>query len=150
MNLLLKFYIKFWLQKYYIQADFMDFLSQNHYPVTKYRQKVLYGMIRSDIREIIRKLCAYKKVEIIEGAVCIDHVHLCLSIPPKESVSSFMGYLKGRSAIKIFEKHPELKKKWHNEFWATGYFVTTVGDITEEVAKKYIREQEKEDKKLGN
>ncbi len=114
--------------------------------IPKYRQKVLYGMIR----EIIRKLCAYKKVEIIEGAVCIDHVHLCLSIAPKESVSNFMGYLKGRSANKIFEKHPELKKKWHNEFWVTGYFVTTVGEITEEVAKKYIQEQEEEDRNLSS
>jgi len=98
-------------------------------------------MIRADIREIIRKLCVYKKVKIIEGAICKDHVHLCLSISPKVSISSFMWYLKGRSAIKIFEKHSELKKKWHNEFGATGCFVTTVGDITEEVAKKYIQEQ---------
>ncbi len=78
--------------------------------------------------------------------MCTDHVHLCVSIPPKESVSNFMGYLKGRSAIRIFDKYPELKKKWHNEFWPTGYYVTTVGDITEEAVKKYIQNQEEEDK----
>ena len=114
--------------------------------IPKYRQKVLYGKLRKDIREIIKKLCMYKKVEIIEGAVCIDHIHLCVNIPPKESVSNFMGYLKGRSALMIFDKYLELKKKWHNEFWATGYYVTTVGDITEEAAKEYIKEQEAEDR----
>lgn len=117
--------------------------------IPKYRQKVLYGKLREDIREIIRNLCRYKNVEIIEWAVCIDHVHLCVSIPPKESVLNFMGYLKGRSAIRIFEKYPELKKKWHNEFWATGYYVTTVGDITEEAVKKYIQNQEEEDKEAS-
>ena len=119
-----------------------------YYIYTKIQTKVLYGKLRGDIREIIRNLCRYKNVEIIEGAVCIDHVHLCVSILPKESVSNFIGYLKGRSAIRIFEKYPELKKKWHNEFWTTGYYVTTVGDITEKAVKKYIYKIKKMIKKL--
>lgn len=114
--------------------------------IPKYRRKVLYGQLRADVREIIIKLCKYKNVEIIEGAVCKDHVHLCVSIPPKESESDFVGYLKGRCAIQIFDKHPEYRNKWHQDFWARGYYVTTVGDITEEAVRKYIEEQEKEDK----
>ena len=69
--------------------------------IPKYRKKVLYGKVRDDVREVIRTLCKYKNVEIIEGAVCIDHVHLCLSIPPKMSISEFMGYLKGKSALRL-------------------------------------------------
>ena len=110
--------------------------------IPKYRRKVLYGKIRADVREIIRILCKYKKVEIIEGAVCKDHVHLCLSIPPKMSVSDFMGYLKGKSALMIFDRHPELGEKWNREFWARGYYVSTIGNVNEETVKKYIREQE--------
>ena len=76
--------------------------------IPKYRRKVLYGQLRTDVRDIIKKLCEYKKVEIVEGAVCSDHVHLCLSIPPKMSVSEFMGYLKGKSALMIYDRHPEM------------------------------------------
>ena len=72
--------------------------------IPKYRKKVMYGKVKADMREILRTLCSYKKVEIIEGAVCKDHVHLCVSIPPKLSVSEFVGYLKGKSAQKIHEK----------------------------------------------
>ena len=115
--------------------------------IPKYRRKVIYGQIKSDVREIIKKLCAYKKVEIIEGAVCIDHIHMCVSIPPKMSVSEFVGYLKGKSALMIFDKHPEKGNKWDRTFWARGYYVATVGDITEEVIKQYIQEQEAESKK---
>lgn len=114
--------------------------------IPKYRRKVLYGQLRADVREIIAKLCKYKHVKIIEGAVCKDHVHICVSIPPKESVSDFVGYLKGRCAIQIFERHPEYRNRWQQDFWARGYYVTTVGDITEEAVKKYIEEQEREDK----
>ncbi len=117
--------------------------------IPKYRRKVLYGKVKEDLRDIIIKLCKYKRVKIVEGAICKDHVHLCVEIPPTISISNFMGYLKGRSAIRIFEKYPELKKKWHNEFWATGYYVTTVGDITEEAVKKYIQNQEEEDKEAS-
>jgi putative transposase len=92
-------------------------------------------------------LCNYKGVEIIEGAVCIDHVHLCVAIPPKMSVSSFMGYLKGKSALMIFDRHPDLQSKWNKAFWARGYYVATVGNLTEDAIKKYIQEQYEESRK---
>ena len=103
-----------------------------------------------DVREIIKTLCNYKDVEIVEGAVCIDHVHLCVSIPPKMSVSSFMGYLKGKSTLMIYDRHPELQSKWSKAFWARGYYVATVGNITEDAIKKYIKEQSEESRKEDN
>lgn len=115
--------------------------------IPKYRQKKLYGQLRGDVREIIKMLCKYKGVEIVEGAVCIDHVHLCVAIPPKYSISKFMGYLKEKSALMIYDKHPDLQSKWSKAFWARGYDVATVGNITEEAIKRYIREQEEETKK---
>lgn len=115
--------------------------------IPKYRRKVLYGQVKADIREILKKLCEYKKVEIVEGAVCIDHVHICVSIPPKISVSEFVGYLKGKSALMIFDKHPEQSSKWSRAFWARGYYVSTVGDNTEEAIKGYIQEQQEEARK---
>ncbi|MEG0713001.1 MAG: IS200/IS605 family transposase [Niameybacter sp.] len=107
--------------------------------IPKFRRKVMFGQTKADIREILKKLCEYKKVEIIEGAVCSDHVHLCVSIPPKLSISEFVGYLKGKSALMIFDKHPEHGTKWDRKFWARGYYVCTVGNITEEAIKKYIQ-----------
>ena len=109
--------------------------------IPKYRKKVLYGKVRDDVREIIRTLCKYKQVEIIAGAVCIDHVHLCVSIPPKISISDFIGYLKGKSALMIYDKHPEMGNKWDRSFWARGYYVVTVGNLTEENIKEYIHKQ---------
>ena len=100
--------------------------------IPKYRKKVMYGKVREDMREILRTLCNYKKVEIISGAVCSDHIHICVSIPPKISVSEFVGYLKGKSALMIHDKHPEFANKWNREFWARGYYVTTIGNINEE------------------
>jgi putative transposase len=106
----------------------------------------MYGELRNDIREILRQLCSYQKVEIVQGSVSADHVHLCVKIPPKMSVSYFMGYLKGKSALMIFDKHPRYKKKGCNRnFWATGYYVDTVGRNEEQILK-YIREQEKADR----
>ena len=111
----------------------------------KYRRKAIYGELRKDIREYIRILCKYKGVEIIEGHMMIDHVHLLLSIPPKMSVSSLMGYLKGKSALMIFDNHANLKYKYGNrKFWAEGYYVSTVG-LNESTIKKYIAEQDKHD-----
>ena len=78
--------------------------------VPKYRRKVLYGKIRREVHEIIRKLCDYKQIEILEGAVSVDHVHICVKIPPKMSVATFMGYLKGKSALMVFDLHPEMKQ----------------------------------------
>ena len=111
----------------------------------KYRRKTIYGDLRKDIQEYIKTLCKYKGVEIIEGHMMKDHVHLLLSIPPKMSVSSFMGYLKGKSALMIFEYHANLKYKYGNRhFWAEGYYVSTVG-LNEATIKKYIADQDKHD-----
>ena len=115
--------------------------------IPKYRQKRLYGKVKEDLKEIIKKLCEYKKVEIVNGAVCSNHVHLNLNIPPKMSIAEFMGYLKGKSALMIYDKHPEQRSKWDKSFWARGYYVATIGTITEEVIKKYIAEQEEESRK---
>ena len=113
--------------------------------IPKYRKKVLYGKVREDVREILSTLCKYKNVEIIAGAVCVDHVHLSIAIPPKLSVSDFMGYLKGKSALMMFERHANLKYKFGNRhFWAEGYYVSTVG-LNEATVRKYVREQEKHD-----
>ncbi len=111
----------------------------------KYRRQVIYKRIKSDITKIIKDLCKYKGVEIIEGHAMPDHIHLLLSIPPKMSVSSFMGYLKGKSAMMIFDRHANLKYKFGNRhFWATGYYVSTVG-LNEATIAKYVREQELHD-----
>ena len=115
--------------------------------IPKYRKKRLYGQVRADVREIIRTLCGYKGVEIIDGAVCQDHVHLCVSIPPKMSISTFMGYLKWKSTLMIYDRHPNLQSKWNKAFWARGYYVATIGNVTEEAIKKYIREQREESRK---
>ena len=112
--------------------------------IPKYRRKVMRGKVRGDIREIIKILCRYKKVEIVEGAVCLDHVHICVSIPPKIAISEFMGYLKGKSALMIFDKHPELGNKFERDFWARGYYVSTIGNVDEATIKNYIKEQEEE------
>jgi len=110
----------------------------------------MFGEVRKDIRKIIKQLCDYKGVEIVEGTVCTDHIHLCLKIPPKMSVSYFMGYLKGKSALMIFDKYPQYKKKGGNRhFWATGYFVDTVGRDKEQICR-YINEQKEADKIQDN
>lgn len=118
--------------------------------IPKYRKKVLYGQLREDVREIIKTLCKYKGIEIISGAVCIDHVHLCVSIPPKIRISEFMGYLKGKSTLMIYDRNPNLQNKWDKAFWARGYYVATIGNVTEAAIKKYIEEQSEESKKEEN
>jgi putative transposase len=109
----------------------------------------MYGQLRADIREIMRTLCGYKKVEIVSGAVCADHVHLLAQIPPKYAISEFMGYLKGKSALMIFDRHPEFGTKWNRHFWAEGYYVSTVGYLDEAAVKQYIIDQEENDKKTN-
>ena len=116
--------------------------------IPKYRRKIMYGKLKSEVRDIIRKLCEYRNVEIVEGMVCEDHVHLCVKIPPKISISEFMGYLKGKSALQIFDLHPEFREKWDRHFWASGYYVDTVGK-DEEVIKEYIRNQYAHETKNG-
>ena len=111
----------------------------------KYRRKVIYNQIRSDLGEIFRKLCQYKGIEIIEGHLMPDHVHMLLAIPPKYSVSSVMGYLKGKSSLMVFDRHANMKYEFGNrKFWAEGYYVSAVG-LNEATIAKYIREQEKAD-----
>ena len=109
--------------------------------IPKYRKKVLYGRLKVDVKEIICTLCKYKRVDIIVGAVCADHVHLSVAIPPKISVSDFMGYLKGKSTLMIYDRHPELQSRWDKSFWARGYYVETIGNITDAAVERYIREQ---------
>jgi len=112
--------------------------------IPKYRRKVLYGGVREEVRDVLRKLVAAKDgVEIVEGSVCRDHVHVCLRIAPKRSVSKVMGYLKGKSALTMFDHHPERRKVTGKDraLWARGRYVSTVG-INESVIKKYVREQE--------
>jgi putative transposase len=110
--------------------------------VPKRRRKVIYGQLKREIVTIIRRLCEYKGIEIIEGKACVDHIHMCVSIPPKYSVSSIVGYIKGKSAMIVFEKYSRLKKnfKGHN-FWARGYYVSTVG-LDEAKIRNYIKNQE--------
>ena len=114
----------------------------------KYRRLIIYKQIKKDIQAIIKDLCKWKGVEIIEGSMMPDHVHLLVSIPPKMSVSSFMGYLKGKSAMMIFDRHANLKYKFGNRhFWATGYYVSTVG-LNEATIAKYVREQQTYDQMI--
>ena len=113
--------------------------------IPKYRRKIINNQCRASLQEIIRTLCKYNGVEILEGHMMPDYVHLLLSIPPKMSVSSFMVYLKGKSALMMFDKHANLKYQFGNRhFWVEGYYVSTVG-LNEATIKKYIADQEKHD-----
>ena len=111
----------------------------------KYRRQVIYGKIKSDIGQILRKLCEYKGVEIIEAEACPNHIHMLVSIPPKYSVSQIMGYLKGKSSLMIFDRHANLKYKYGNrQFWCKGYYVDTVGR-NKKAIQEYIKNQLQED-----
>ena len=111
----------------------------------KYRRQVIYGKIKKDIGIMLRKLCEYKQVEIIEAEACSDHIHMLVSIPPKYSVSQIMGYLKGKSSLMIFEKYANMKYKYGNRhFWCRGYYVDTVGR-NKKAIEQYIRNQLQED-----
>ena len=114
----------------------------------KYRFRILKGEVGESVRVIIKQLCEWKKVEILEGNVQADHIHLVLSFPPKYAISEVVGFLKGKSAIKMFDMHSELKKRfWGRHFWAKGYCVSTVG-LDEEQIRKYVRWQLKKDKTM--
>jgi putative transposase len=111
----------------------------------KYRRQVIYGKLRKDVGQILRKLCEYKGIEIIEAEACPDHIHMLVSIPPKYSVSQIVGYLKGKSSLMIFDRHANLKYKYGNrQFWCRGYYVDTVGRNKKAIAE-YIRNQLQED-----
>ena len=114
----------------------------------KFRRKAIYGELQADIGKILRKLCAEKKVEIIEAEACIDHVHMLVSMPPHLSVSQFMGFLKGKSTLMIFDRHANLKYKYGSRhFWCRGYYVDTVGK-NKKVIEEYIRNQLIEDEMM--
>ncbi len=111
----------------------------------KFRRKEIYGKYKADIGKILRELCTWKGVEIIEAHACVDHIHMYVSIPPKLSVSGFVGFLKGKSALILFERHANLKYKYgQRHFWCRGFYVDTVGR-NEKAIQEYIRNQEKED-----
>ena len=111
----------------------------------KYRRKEIYGQIKRDIGEILRKLCEQKSVEIIEAEACPDHIHMPVSIPPHLGVAQFVGYLKGKSSLMIFDRHANLKYKYGNRhFWRRGYYVDTVGK-NKRIIAEYIRTQLEED-----
>ena len=105
----------------------------------------MYGETKRDLVEIIKKLCEMKQVTLTDGKVCIDHVHMYIAIPPKLCVSEFMSYLKGKSTLMLFDRHPEYRSKWGDRhFWARGYYVDTVGKY-EGAIQDYIRNQLQED-----
>ena len=111
----------------------------------KYRRQIIYGKYRASIGKILRELCERKGVEIIEANACPDHIHMLVRIPPKKSISSLVGYLKGKSSLMIFDKHAHLKYRYGNrKFWCRGYYVNTVGRNREKI-QQYIREQLRED-----
>ncbi|MDD3231324.1 MAG: IS200/IS605 family transposase [Oscillospiraceae bacterium] len=112
----------------------------------KYRRQIIYGSIKEDIGKMLRKLCEYKGVEILEAEACKNHIHMLISVPPKYSVAQIMGYLKGKSSLMIFEKYANLKYKYGNRhFWCRGYYVSTVGR-NKRTIEEYIRNQLQEDK----
>ena len=111
----------------------------------KYRRQIIYGKIKMDIGQMLRKLCEYKGVAIIEAEARKDHIHMLISVPPKYSVAQIMGYLKGKSSLMIFEKYANLKYKYGNRhFWCRGYYVSTVG-ANRKAIQEYIRNQLQED-----
>ena len=110
--------------------------------IPRYRRKVMYGKIGKEIGEILSMVCKITGIELIKGGVCPNHVHLYVSIPPKMSVSGAMSKLKGKSALMIFDRHPEYRDKYGRHFWARGYYAETIGQVNEETIKKYIEEQE--------
>ena len=111
----------------------------------KFRRKVFYESKRLEIGKMIRELCKWKEVNLIEGEVCLDHVHILVEIPPKLSVSSFMGFLKGKTSIMIYQKYGNMKFKYRNRnFWCRGYYVDTAGKDAKKI-QKYIQDQLKED-----
>ena len=112
----------------------------------KYRRQVFYGEKKRAIGEILRKLCEWKGVNILEAECCPDHIHMLVEIPPKMSVASFVGYLKGKSSLMVYERFGEAKFRYRNrQFWCRGYYVDTVGKNAQKI-KEYIRQQLEEDR----
>lgn len=109
--------------------------------VPKYRRKVMYGQLKHEVGQILSTVCKITSIQLIKGGVCPDHVHMYISIPPKMSLSTVMSKLKGKSALMIFDRHPEYRDKYGRHFWARGYYVETVGQVKEDTIMKYIEEQ---------
>lgn len=111
----------------------------------KFRRQIIYGKLKAEVGKILRKLCEYKKIEIIEAEACVDHIHMLISFPPKYSIAQVVGYLKGKSSLMIFDKFANLKYKYGNRhFWCKGYYISTVGR-NEKKIKEYIQNQLQED-----
>ncbi len=110
--------------------------------IPKYRRKVMYGKIGKEIGEILSMVCKITGIELIKGGVCPNHVHLYMAIPPKMGISEAMSKLKGKSALMIFDRHPEYRDRYGRHFWARGYYAETIGQVNEETIKKCIEEQE--------
>lgn len=109
--------------------------------VPKYRRKVMYGQLKQEIGQILSTVCKITGIQLIKGGVCPGHVHMYISIPPKMSLSTVMSKLKGKSALMIFDRHPEYRDKYGRHFWARGYYAETVGQVNEDTIMKYIEEQ---------
>ena len=112
--------------------------------IPKFRRKTFFKEVRKEVGEILRTLCEYKNVELVKGSISVDHVHMYVKIPPKMSVSEFMGYLKGKSALMAFDRFPQMKRGRGRHLWARGYYVSTVG-INKDVIREYIEKQEEAD-----
>lgn len=117
--------------------------------IPKYRRKIMYGQTKKDIVDILKKLCEMKQVQLIDGKVCRDHVHMYVGIPPKYSISEVMSYLKGKNTLMMFDRRPEYRSRGDKHFWARGYFVASVGNVNEETIREYIQNQEEMDKVEG-
>lgn len=117
--------------------------------IQKYRRKVMLGKLRKEVGEILGKVCKMEEVTIIKAATLSDHVHIYVSIPSKVSVSKTIGRIKGKSALIIFDRHPEYRERNNRHFWARGYYCETVGNVNEETIKKYISEQYERDRMDG-
>lgn len=118
--------------------------------IPKYRRKAMFGKLKKDVAESISKVCKMENVTILKAAVMPDHVHMYVSIPPKESVSKTIGRIKGKSALMIFDRHPEYRERYDRHFWARGYYCETVGNVNEATIKKYIEDQYERDRLEGD
>ena len=118
--------------------------------IPKYRRKVMFGNLRKEVGEIIGKVCKMEGVTIIKAATLPDQVHMYVSIPPKESVSKVVGRIKGKSALMIFDRHPEYRVRFDRHFWARGYYCETVGNVNEATIIKYIADQYERDRMTGD
>lgn len=116
----------------------------------KYRCKVMFGALRKEVGEILGKVCKMEGVTILKAATLPDHVHMYVSIPPKESVSKAVGRIKGKSSLMLFDRHPEYRERNNRHFWARGYYCKTVGNVNEETIMKYIEEQYEKDRLEGD